>query len=197
MNIIESIIVISLAWQISAMPIPAWIASAFFSVDADSFNEVDGWTENNFTFQNGAWGYLVFSLEFIKGLFAVSVLAMVSEGSILLLGVIPFEYVLAVVVILGHTFPIYNEFNRSKSLGAYFGVFAAIWMVPALIALSVFLILWSVNKKVNFSSLIISLSSMVMVTFIMFDIKAFVIASVLATFLVLFNFQHKVKAVRA
>ena len=196
MNVTEIILITFLVWQISAMPIPSWVATAFFGVDSEDFNEKSDWAENKFSFENKGWSYLVFSIEFIKGLLAISLLGFVHSSSVLVFGVIPFEYILALVVILGHTFPLYNEFNRTKSMGAYFGVFAGLWLVPAILSLLVFLILWAVNKKVTYSSLIISLGSLVMITFILIDINALVIASALSTLLVISNFQQKVEAVR-
>ncbi len=196
MNVTEIILITFLVWQISAMPIPSWIATAFFGVDSEDFNEESDWAENKFSFENKKWSYILFSIEFVKGLLAISLLGFVHSESVLVFGIIPFEYILALVVILGHTFPLYNEFNRTKSMGAYFGVFAGLWLVPAVLSLLVFLLLWAVNKKVAFSSLIISLGSLVMITFILIDLNALVIASALSTLLVISNYQQKVEAIR-
>jgi glycerol-3-phosphate acyltransferase PlsY len=179
------------------MPVPSWVATAFFGVDGEDYNDKIDWAENKFSFQNKSWSYLVFSLEFIKGLFAVSLLTFVHTDSVMIFGSFPLQYLLAFVVVLGHTFPIYNEFNRSRSMGTYFGIFAGLWLLPAMISLALFLVLWAVYKKVNFSSLIISLGSLLMFTFILSDLKAFVIAIALTAFLVLSSFQHKVAVVKA
>tara|TARA_R110002050_G_scaffold141251_2_gene266362 strand:+ start:69965 stop:70558 length:594 start_codon:yes stop_codon:yes gene_type:complete len=197
MSAIEIILITLLVWQISAMPLPAWVATAFFGVDQEDYNAKGGWTENKFSFGNGMWAYLVFSLEFIKGILAVSLLGFVHTNEVLIFNAIPFQYILAFVIILGHSFPVFNEFNKSKSTGAYFGVFAGLWLVPSLVALAVFMLIWIIAKRVTINSIFISLGSLVLLTFILFDVKALVIASMLLTTLMVSNYHYKLMAVRA
>lgn len=196
MNVTELILVAFLVWQISAMPIPSWIASAFFGVDSEEFNSAVDWSENKFSKVSGYWSYLVFALEFLKGFLAISLLGFVNQEPIFIMG-IPYEYLLGLVIILGHTFPIYNEFNRTRSLGAYFGVFAGLWLVPAIIATALFVLLWIFIKKVKLSSLFISLGILLIITFMQLDVSTFAIAAILSLSLVVSNFQYKVEAVKA
>lgn len=196
MNVTELILVAFLVWQISAMPIPSWIASAFFGVDSEEFNSTVDWSENKFSMVSRYWSYLVFALEFLKGFLAISLLGFVNQEPIFIMG-IPYEYLLGLVIILGHTFPIYNEFNRTGSLGAYFGVFAGLWLVPAVIATALFVLLWIFIKKVKLSSLLISLGILLIITFMQLDVSTFAIAAILSLSLVVSNFQYKVEAVKA
>jgi glycerol-3-phosphate acyltransferase PlsY len=196
MNITEIILIAFLVWQISAMPLPSWIASAFFGVDNEEFNSGIDWAENKFVSVNQAWGYLVFVLEFIKGFLAISLLSFVNQEAIIVFG-IPYEYILALIIILGHTFPIYNEFNRTRSFGAYFGVFVGLWVVPAIIATALFVLLWLFFKKVKLSSMFLSLGILLIITFMQLDVNAFAIAATLSLSLVVSNFQHKVEVVKA
>lgn len=197
MQVTEIVLVSFLVWQISAMPLPVWLASAFFGVDAEDYNSKPDWAENKFSFENNKWSYIVFSLEFIKGLCAILVLNLVSTQEVLLFGVLPLQYFLAMIIVLGHTFPVYNEFKKTNSMGAYFGIFAGLWLVPSLVATAIFLGIWTVSKKVSISSLLLSLGSLVIITFILIDIKALVIASALSSLLVASNLHHKLKVVRA
>ena len=196
MNVTEIILIAFLVWQISAMPLPSWIASAFFGVDSEEFNSGLDWSENEFFRMGQAWGYLVFVLEFVKGFLAISLLTFVHQESIIILG-IPYEYLLALIIILGHTFPIYNEFKRTRSLGAYFGVFVGLWMIPAIVATILFVLLWLFIKKVRLTSLFLSLGILLIITFMQLDVNAFAIATTLSFSLVISNFQHKVEVVKA
>jgi glycerol-3-phosphate acyltransferase PlsY len=197
MQVVELFLVSFLVWQISAMPIPVWIATAFFGVDAEDYNSKSGWAENKFSFENNRWSILVFCLELLKGLAAISVLKVVANSQVIVFGGIPFEYMLAVIVVLGHSFPIYNEFKRTNSLGAYFGVFTGLWLIPGVIATLIFLLFWAIRKNVGISSLLMSLGSFVMITFIFIDIKALVIASVLSSLLIVSILPQNLKVVRA
>lgn len=197
MQVTEIILVAFLVWQISAMPLPVWLASAFFGVDSEDYNAKPGWAENKFSFENNKWSYIVFGLEFIKGFLAISLIDAVASQEVTIMGIIPYQYLLAAIVVLGHTFPVYNEFKRTNSMGAYFGVFAGLWLVPSVLATVIFMVIWAISKKVSISSLLISLSSLVIITFIFSDIKALVIASVLSTLLILSNLPSKLKVVRA
>ena len=51
MQTTEVILVLFLVWQLSAIPIPVWMASAFFGVDAEDYNSKPGWAENKFSFE--------------------------------------------------------------------------------------------------------------------------------------------------
>ena len=197
MSGIEIILVTFLVWQISAMPIPVWIASAFFSVDSETYNESNEFAENIFSNFNTQWGGLVFFLELLKGFVAISLLSIIGESDVVILGIVPLKFFLASIIILAHTFPLFNEFRRSRSIGAYFGVFLGLLTLPGLLVLLVFSGLWLVNKKVTISSLYVSLSSLLMFTFIFSDVKALVIAFVLSFFLVISNFHPVYKLVRA
>ncbi|MGB0805746.1 MAG: glycerol-3-phosphate acyltransferase [Salibacteraceae bacterium] len=197
MQVTEVILVSFLVWQISAMPIPVWMATAFFGVDAEDYNAKTGWAENKFSFENHKWSILIFFLEFIKGLAGMAVLSLVAEKEVVLFGLVPFQYLLAVLFVIGHSFPVYNEFKRTHSLGAYFGVFAGLWMIPSLIATCVFLVSWFISKKVGITSLLMALGSLVIITFIFIDIKALVIASALSSLLILSVLPQKLKVVRA
>jgi len=196
MNVTELILVAFLVWQISAMPIPSWIATAFFGVDNEEFNSAVDWSENKFSRVNSYWSYLVFALEFVKGFLAISLLGFVNQEPVFIMG-FPYVYILGLIIILGHTFPIYNEFNRTRSLGAYFGVFAGLWLVPAVIATGLFVLLWIFIKKVKLSSLFISLGILLIITFMQLDVSTFAIAAILSLSLVVSNFQYKVEAVKA
>lgn len=197
MQVSELILVAFLVWQISSMPLPVWIASAFFGVDSDDYNQQPGWAENKFSFENNKWGLIVFGGEFLKGLAAISILKLVASQEVLILGVIPFQYVLAVLVVLGHTFPVYNEFKRTPSMGAYFGMFAGLWLIPGMLALAVFVASWVWKKKVSITSFVVAMGSLVIVTFIFIGIKALVIAIALSSLLIGTNFKQRLEVVRA
>ena len=197
MQTTEIILVSFLVWQISAMPLPVWVASAFFGVDADDYNAKPGWVENKFSFQNNKWSIILFTLEFLKGGAAMLVLGLVASKDVLLFGQFPLEFLLAFIIIIGHTFPLYNEFRRSNSMGAYFGVFAVLWLAPTIFSLLVFVLFWMVSKKVSISSLFLSLGCLVIVTFILIDIKALVIAVALSSLLLVSVFKQKLEVVRA
>ena len=117
--------------------------------------------------------------------------------NILIFDAIPFEYVLAVVAVVGHTFPVFNEFQRTFSMGAYFGIFAGLWLIPTVIALALFFVLWWVAKKVSITSLVMAFGSLVIITFIFTDVKALVIAAVLSSLLVVPNLKQRLEVVRA
>ncbi|MFT4753984.1 MAG: glycerol-3-phosphate acyltransferase PlsY [Salibacteraceae bacterium] len=197
MQTTEVILVLFLVWQLSAMPIPVWMASAFFGVDAEDYNSKPGWAENKFSFESNKWSLTVFFAEFVKGLGAMLLLQLVANHEVLLFEILPLQYILAFVVIIGHTFPVYNEFKPTHSMGAYFGVFAALWLVPALLALGVFFVFWAVSKKVTISSLMLSLGLLVIITFILIDINALAIASALSALLLVSVLKQKIGVVRA
>ena len=196
MQVTEFILVAFLVWQVSAMPVPVWLATAFFGVDANDYNAKVGWAENKFAFENSKWSLIVFLSELLKGFAAISLILVVTPEEVFV-GGLPFKYILAVIALLGHTFPIYNEFKRTFSMGAYFGVFAGLWLMPTLIALSIFVAIWIISKKVSISSLIMSFVSLVSITFIFTDVKALVIAAVLSSLLIFPNIKQRLEVVRA
>lgn len=197
MNATELILIIFLAYQISAMPLPAWIATGFFGVDSDLVVNGSQWVENRYAKINIKWSLLVFSIEFLKGFLAMSMLHYLNnDAAIGIVGVqVPMVAIMAFVIILGHTFPIYASFNRSRSVGAYFGVFAGLWLLPTLYSLLVFGLIWFIFKKVSIKSLILSLGSLVIITFMLFDLKALIMAVILSSTLLISNLPPQYKEV--
>ena len=193
----ELILVAFLVWQISAMPLPVWLASAFFGVDSEDYNAKSDWAENKYHFENSKWSIIVFLAELIKGAAAIFLISAVTSQEVLVFGDIPFQYVLAAVALIGHTFPIYNEFKRTFSIGAYFGIFAGLWLLPTIVALLVFVALWVLTKKVSISSMVVAFSSLVVITFVFVDVKALLVAAILSSLLIFPNIKQRLEVVRA
>lgn len=197
MNVTEVLLVLFLAWQISSMPIPSWIASAFFSVDSNDYNDHSDFVENKFGYSITKWGLLIFTLEFVK-VIAAMLLIQYLKPEVLVFGtLISMKYVLAVIVLLGHAFPIYGEFKASKSMGGFLAILMFLWTIPGVVALAIFIGFWAVRKKVSISSIIYTLGIAVIVTFILIDLSAGVIAFALSSLLMLSMLELKLVRYRA
>jgi glycerol-3-phosphate acyltransferase PlsY len=184
MNVAETLLVFFLAWQVSSMPIPAWIAAAFFGIDGYAFNSTKQFTENHFALENRFWPTLTFILEFVKGLAAMSLMVYLPTHVTLLY--IDLTFWLSVVILLGHTFPIYSEFAPSKSLGTYLGVLSALAFFPGVMAVLVFFITWLMLKKVSIITYLLAVFTFVCLTFTNYDVQLLLLTVALSSLVLVF-----------
>ena len=94
------------------------------------------------------WGYIVFSADFFKGVFAVELALTFSKDEWL-------ELTAAVLAIIGHNFPLWLSFKGGRGIATTAGVSLSIFPWPvSIIALIVWGCIFFVTRYVSLASLI-------------------------------------------
>jgi acyl phosphate:glycerol-3-phosphate acyltransferase len=95
------------------------------------------------------WGIAVLLLDTVKG-YVACVLPVFFGQSLAL----PFQLVLGISAILGHSFPIWLKFKGGKGVATSLGVFLAIAWIPTLITFGLWILCFGITHIISISSLV-------------------------------------------
>jgi acyl phosphate:glycerol-3-phosphate acyltransferase len=95
------------------------------------------------------WGIAVLLLDAIKGYVACILPAFFGQDLVL-----PFQLLLGISAILGHSFPVWLKFKGGKGVATSLGVFLAIAWVPTLITFGLWILCFSITRIISISSLV-------------------------------------------
>lgn len=98
------------------------------------------------------WGIAVLLLDALKGYVACMLPAFFGQPF-----AIPFQLLLGVSAILGHSFPVWLKFKGGKGVATSLGVFLAIAWIPTLITFGLWVLCFSITHIISISSLLAAL----------------------------------------
>jgi len=105
------------------------------------------------------WGITVLLLDAIKGYVVCVFPAFFGQNLAL-----PFQLLLGVSAILGHSFPVWLKFKGGKGVATSLGVFLAIAWVPTLITFGIWILCFAITHIISISSLVAALVFPMMIT---------------------------------
>ncbi|MDD5226226.1 MAG: glycerol-3-phosphate 1-O-acyltransferase PlsY [Candidatus Omnitrophica bacterium] len=95
------------------------------------------------------WGILVLLLDALKGYIACILPAIFGQSL-----TIPFQLLLGVSAILGHSFPVWLKFKGGKGVATSLGVFLTIAWIPTLITFGLWIACFAITHIISISSLL-------------------------------------------
>jgi glycerol-3-phosphate acyltransferase PlsY len=95
------------------------------------------------------WGIAVLALDALKGYIACVLPAFFGQAI-----AIPFQLLLGVSVIMGHSFPVWLKFKGGKGVATSLGVFLAVIWVPPLITFGIWTLCFAFTRIISISSLV-------------------------------------------
>ncbi len=104
------------------------------------------------------WGIAVLLLDALKGYVACILPALLGQQN-----EIPFQLLLGVSAILGHSFPVWLKFKGGKGVATSLGVFLAVAWVPTLITFGLWILCFAITHIISISSLVAALIFPIMV----------------------------------
>ncbi len=104
------------------------------------------------------WGIAVLLLDAVKGYVACILPFFFGEGPGL-----PFQLLLGVSAILGHSFPVWLKFKGGKGVATSLGVFLAIAWIPTLITFGLWILCFTITRIISISSLLAAVVFPVMI----------------------------------
>ncbi len=107
------------------------------------------------------WGILVLLLDVTKGYVACILPAFLGQSLLL-----PFQLLLGVSAILGHSFPVWLKFKGGKGVATSLGVFLAIAWVPTLITFGIWILCFAITHIISISSLAAAVVFPIMITWL-------------------------------
>lgn len=107
------------------------------------------------------WGIAVLLLDAFKGYLACILPSFFGHPL-----TVPFQLILGVSTILGHSFPVWLKFKGGKGVATSLGVFLAIAWVPTLVTFGIWILCFAVTRIISISSLIAALIFPIMIAWL-------------------------------
>lgn len=95
------------------------------------------------------WGIVVLLLDALKGYVACILPAFFGQDL-----TVPFQLLLGISAILGHSFPVWLKFKGGKGVATSLGAFLAIAWIPTLITFGLWIICFALTHIISISSLL-------------------------------------------
>jgi acyl phosphate:glycerol-3-phosphate acyltransferase len=157
---------ILLAYLIGSIPTAVWVGKTFYKTDVRKHGSGNAGATNVIRVLGYKAGIPVLLFDVFKGWFAVQ-LAWIFPHAFLSPEVITYVMIaLAVVVFLGHVFPVFAGFKGGKGVGTLAGVGIALFPVALLIVLGIFIFILILTRYVSLSSLLGGISFPFIVVFL-------------------------------
>jgi len=185
------------AYLLGSIPSAVWIGKAFYNVDVREHGSGNAGTTNVLRVLGGKAAIPVFAIDIAKGLLALLTVHLIPE---LEQGTEAFaltKILFAVIVVLGHMYPVFAQFRGGKGVATMLGVAFAIEPMGALIAIAVFALVFGVTRYVSVGSMSAGVSFPLSIIFLLHEptlsIKIF---SVFACLLLFYTHRKNIKRLR-
>lgn len=136
-----------------SIPTSVWIGKIFYGVDVREHGSGNAGATNTIRVLGYKAGIPVFIIDALKGWLAIFMSKVVFGyfPEIEMSNIIP--VIAAASVVLGHIFPVFAGFRGGKGVATLLGVGFGLIPIPALIALTIFIIVLLISGYVSLSSI--------------------------------------------
>lgn len=148
-----SIIFLVSAYLIGSIPFSIIASKALKGIDVREYGSGNAGATNTFRVLGKKAGIIVLMLDVLKGYSAVS-LAILTDFSPSSEIYTNFQLAFGIAAVLGHVFPIYAGFRGGKGVATLLGFMIAVFPLPSLLSILVFLFVLMLSKYVSLSSII-------------------------------------------
>ena len=148
-----SIIFLVSAYLIGSIPFSIIASKALKGIDVREYGSGNAGATNTFRVLGKKAGTIVLMLDVLKGYSAVS-LAILTDFSPSSEIYTNFQLAFGIAAVLGHVFPIYAGFRGGKGVATLLGFMIAVFPLPSLVSILVFLFVLTLSKYVSLSSII-------------------------------------------
>ena len=148
-----SIIFLVSAYLIGSIPFSIIASKALKGIDVREYGSGNAGATNTFRVLGKKAGTIVLILDVLKGYSAVS-LAILTDFSPSTEIYTNFQLAFGIAAVLGHVFPIYAGFRGGKGVATLLGFMIAVFPLPSLVSILVFLFVLMLSKYVSLSSII-------------------------------------------
>ena len=149
-----------LAYLLGSIPFGLLVGFRAKGIDIRQYGSKNIGATNVFRVVGKQWGIAVFVLDAVKGYVACTLPVMFGIKNF----PVPFQLLLGVSAIAGHTFPVWLKFKGGKGVATSLGVFLAIAWVPTLITFGIWLLALAWFHIISIASLLAAFIFPLMVT---------------------------------
>ncbi|MDR3329472.1 MAG: glycerol-3-phosphate 1-O-acyltransferase PlsY [Prevotellaceae bacterium] len=158
MEILYYALLAVVAYLLGSIPSAVWVGKKFYHVDVRKHGSGNAGTTNVLRVLGAKAALPVFAIDIAKGLAAVLLVYVVpnSQQHPETIGTLKIAY--GLLSIMGHMYPVFAAFRGGKGVATMLGIIIAIQPEAALIALSVFIVVFAATRYVSLGSMLGGLS---------------------------------------
>jgi glycerol-3-phosphate acyltransferase PlsY len=157
-SLLSSLLFVLAAYLLGSIPFGLIAGFKAKGLDIREHGSKNTGATNVFRVVGKKWGITVLLLDALKG--SVACLLPVFFGKN---PGVPFQLLLGISAILGHSFPVWLKFKGGKGVATSLGVFLAICWVPTLITFGLWALCFALTRIISISSLFAALIFPVMI----------------------------------
>jgi glycerol-3-phosphate acyltransferase PlsY len=150
---LKIIIAIILAYLIGSLPTSVWIGRIFYNVDVRTQGSKNAGATNTIRVLGYKAGIPVLIFDIFKGWLAVFIAHFFYTETGKFPDLIDLKIILAVAAVIGHVLPIYVGFKGGKGIATLLGIGIALYPIPALITVGIFVVVLMLSGYVSLSSI--------------------------------------------
>jgi glycerol-3-phosphate acyltransferase PlsY len=146
----------AIAYLLGSIPTAVWLGKMKYGVDVREHGSKNAGATNTFRVLGKKPGIVVLIIDILKGFVAVTLPTMIFiEGQADIVNV---QLICAIVVVLGHVFPVFASFNGGKGVATSLGVVIGLHAPAAGICVGIFLIVFISSNYVSLGAICASVS---------------------------------------
>ena len=143
-----------LAYLLGSIPTAVWVGKRFFGLDVREHGSKNAGATNTFRVLGKKPGIIVLLVDVLKGLLAVLLPQLLLPSEIHYNELVNIKITAAILVILGHVFPLFARFKGGKGVATSLGVIFALHPPAAFICLGIFLFVFLISHFVSLGAII-------------------------------------------
>lgn len=191
---IPTIVSLLIAYLLGSIPTAVWIGKAFYGVDVREYGSGNAGATNTFRVLGKKAGIPVLLIDALKGYFAVSLVYFFAEEPISEAAFVNYQLALGVSAVIGHIFPVFAGFRGGKGIATLLGLMLAVHYQGALLALSIFILVFSITRFVSLGSMVAALSfPFIIVLVFSATVPSLIVFSMFVAILVLITHQKNIE----
>ncbi|PCJ67611.1 MAG: acyl-phosphate glycerol 3-phosphate acyltransferase [Bacteroidetes bacterium] len=166
MDIVLIIILALVAYLLGSIPSSVWVGKGYFGVDIRDYGSGNAGATNTFRVLGKQVGTFVLLLDIVKGITASSLvhyLAFVEHGTDQFINL---QLLFGLLAVVGHIFPVFENFRGGKGIATLFGMLIGIHYVLALACVALFIVVLLSTKYVSLSSILAAISFPIFTIFV-------------------------------
>lgn len=155
-----------IAYLLGSIPTAVWLGRMKYGIDVREHGSKNAGATNTFRVLGKKPGIVVLLIDIFKGLIAVLIPFFVLNFGWNDAELIEIKIVSALMVVLGHVFPLYAGFNGGKGVATSLGVIIGVHPLAASICLGVFLIIFLISHYVSLGAICAAILFPILIVFV-------------------------------
>ena len=198
MILFQVIIAVVVAYLIGSIPTSIWIGKLVYGIDIRKEGSGNAGTTNVIRVLGWKAGIPVLVFDILKGWVAVK-LSYYFPGDLLsIAGMDYLKIALAIAAVIGHIFPVYENFKGGKGVATLLGVGIALYGYSVLYAIGLFIVILLIFRYVSLASILSAVAFPFIVIFIdgIDSLPVIILAIAIAVFISITHRRNIVRLIR-